>query len=99
MDKEIPMSDLVRAAAVFDPAVRDITMTKDESRELLQNLHENLNSSRFSSTVFGVGDEMTTDGGSGGPSGGKGDYDGDVGGRSVPVECMFSSTCLLLNGK
>jgi hypothetical protein len=44
MDKQIPMSDLVRAATVFDPAVRDITMTKDESRELLQNLHENLNS-------------------------------------------------------
>lgn len=65
------MSDLVRATAVFDPAVRDITMTKDESRELLQNLHEKLNSSRFSSTVFGVGDERTTtDGGSGGPSGG-----------------------------
>lgn len=46
MDKRIPMSDLVRATAVFDPAVRDITMTKDESRELLQNLHEKLNSSR-----------------------------------------------------
>ncbi|XP_062389341.1 uncharacterized protein LOC134078055 [Sardina pilchardus] len=166
MDKRIPMSDLVRAAAVFDPAVRDIAMTKDESRELLQNLHEKLNSSRFSSTVFGVGDETTTDGGSGGPSGGDGDH--DVGGRakrlrlellaeaqedaeahssncildqeidaflamrtrdqgaldfwrthsntfpilsamarcylsispgSVPVECMFSSTGLLLNGK
>lgn len=169
MDKRIPMSDLVRATAVFDPAVRDITMTKDESRELLQNLHEKLNSSRFSSTVFGVGDERTTtDGGSGGPSGGNGDHDGDVGGSakrlrlellaeaqedaeahssssildqeidaflavrtrdqgaldfwrthsntfptlsamarcylsispgSVPVECMFSSTGLLLNGK
>lgn len=46
MDKRIPMSDLVRATAVFDPAVRDITMTKDESRELLQNLHGKLNSSR-----------------------------------------------------
>lgn len=124
---------------------------------------------RFSSTVFGVGDERTTtDGGSGGPSGGNGDHDGDVGGSakrlrlellaeaqedaeahssssildqeidaflavrtrdqgaldfwrthsntfptlsamarcylsispgSVPVECMFSSTGLLLNGK
>jgi len=30
MDKRIPMSDLVRATAVFDPAGRDITMTKDE---------------------------------------------------------------------
>jgi hypothetical protein len=37
---------------------------------------------RFSSTVFGVGDEMTTDGGSGGRPGGKGDYDGDVGGSA-----------------
>ena len=125
---------------------------------------------RFSSTVFGVGDERTTtDGGSGGPSGGNGDHqsqdDGDVGESvkrlrlellaedaaahsshcildqeidaflamrtrdqgaldfwrthsntfpalsamarcylcispgSVPVECLFSSTGLLLNGK
>lgn len=38
---------------------------------------------RFSSTVFGVGDERTTtDGGSGGPSGGNGDHDGDVGGSA-----------------
>ena len=46
MDKRIPITDLVRASGVFDPAVRDITMTKDDSRELLQNLHEKLNSSR-----------------------------------------------------
>ena len=46
MDKRIPITDLVKASAVFDPAVRDITMTKDESRGLLQNLHEKLNSSR-----------------------------------------------------
>ena len=32
--------------------------------------------------MFGVGDEMTTDGGYGCPSGGKGDYDGDVGGSA-----------------
>ncbi|KAL2080752.1 hypothetical protein ACEWY4_024545 [Coilia grayii] len=175
LEKQIPVRDLVRASTVFDPAVRDITMTKDEGRELLQDLHEKLNCSRFSSTVFGVEDERTaTDGGSesGGPLGNGGDHqfhdDGDVGGGakrlrlqllaeaqenaaahssycileeeidaflamrtrdqgpldfwrthsntfpvlsamarcylcispgSVPVECLFSSTGLILNGK
>lgn len=46
MDRQIPITDLVKASAVFDPAVRDITMTKDESRELLQDLHEKLSYSR-----------------------------------------------------
>lgn len=39
-------ADLFRASAVIEPAVRDITMSKDESRELLQDLHEKLNYSR-----------------------------------------------------
>lgn len=46
IDKRMPITDLVRASAVFDPAVRDITMTKDESQELLQDLHEKLSYSR-----------------------------------------------------
>lgn len=46
VDKRLPVSDLVKASTVFDPAVRDIAMSTDECREVLKDLHDKLNNSR-----------------------------------------------------
>ena len=42
VDKRLPITKLVNIASAFDPSVRDIVLSKDEIRELLVDLHEDL---------------------------------------------------------
>jgi len=42
LDKRLPVSKLVNIACSFDPSVRDIVLKKEEAKELLLDLHEDL---------------------------------------------------------
>ena len=46
LDKRIPVTELVRTAACFDPCVRDVVMESEECRQLLLDTHAKLQSSR-----------------------------------------------------
>lgn len=46
MDRRLPVSKLVQIASCFDPSVRDVILTKEECRELLSDVYDELRMSR-----------------------------------------------------